>query len=295
MLGLLAALAADTPEISSAISALAHHQKEVGIGVVLGSNVFNLAALLGLGAIVAGRIRLHRRVVVLEGTIGAWVAIVVLLTVLHIATPPVALALVLAVLVPYVIFAGLSASERRRRFATSRFQRWLGSALAEEETELLEAIHPRPGRTADIVTASVALIVVVLASIAMERAASTLGKRLSVPDILVGTLVLAAVTSLPNAVAAIYLARRGRGAASLSTAFNSNAVNALAGFILPATVIGIGAASGDVTLVAGWYLGLTLLVVLFAYFERGLRRLAGVTIVAGYAVFVVNLTIAASR
>jgi Ca2+/Na+ antiporter len=54
MLGLLAALAADTPD-SSAVSALAHHQQSVGVGVVLGSNVFNLAALLGLGALVAGR------------------------------------------------------------------------------------------------------------------------------------------------------------------------------------------------------------------------------------------------
>ena len=65
MLGLLAALAADTPEISSAVTALSHHQPSVGVGVVLGSNVFNLAAPLGLGAVVAGRIVLHRRVVAL--------------------------------------------------------------------------------------------------------------------------------------------------------------------------------------------------------------------------------------
>ncbi|MHB1818741.1 MAG: ABC transporter permease [Streptosporangiaceae bacterium] len=47
--------------------------------------------------------------------------------------------------------------------------------------------------------------------------------------------MLAAVTSLPNAVAAVYLARRGRGAATLSTALNSNTLNAaaLAGFALP--------------------------------------------------------------
>ena len=87
MLGLLAALAADTPEISSAVSALAHHQQSVGVGVVLGSNVFNLAALLGLGAMVGGGIALHRRVVALEGAIGVWVAAVTVLTVLGVATP----------------------------------------------------------------------------------------------------------------------------------------------------------------------------------------------------------------
>jgi hypothetical protein len=41
-------LAADAPEISAAVSALTSHQQSVGAGVVLGSNVFNLAALLGL-------------------------------------------------------------------------------------------------------------------------------------------------------------------------------------------------------------------------------------------------------
>jgi cation:H+ antiporter len=61
LLGLLAALAADTPEVISAVTALAHGQHDVGTGVVLGSNVFNLAALIGLGALIAGGIKLHRR------------------------------------------------------------------------------------------------------------------------------------------------------------------------------------------------------------------------------------------
>ena len=76
LLGLLGALAADTPEITAAVTALSHHQRTVGAGVVIGSNVFNLTALLGLGAIVAGRIGLHRKVVVLGGFVALWVALV---------------------------------------------------------------------------------------------------------------------------------------------------------------------------------------------------------------------------
>ena len=67
LLGMVAALAADAPEITSAVTALAAHQQKVGAGVIIGSNVFNLAALLGLGALVAGRIALHRKVVLLGG------------------------------------------------------------------------------------------------------------------------------------------------------------------------------------------------------------------------------------
>jgi Ca2+/Na+ antiporter len=45
-------------------------------------------------------------------------------------------------------------------------------------------------------------LAVVAASVLMEWAASALGSRFVVPEIVVGALVLAAVTSLPNAVAA---------------------------------------------------------------------------------------------
>ena len=54
LLGLVAALAADAPEITAAVASLLQHEQTIGAGVVLGSNVFNLAALLGLGAVVAG-------------------------------------------------------------------------------------------------------------------------------------------------------------------------------------------------------------------------------------------------
>src|ERR1039457_6069896 len=75
LLGLLAALAADIPEITASVTAIAHNQRTIGAGVVIGSNVFNLAALLGLGAVVAGRVGLHRKVVVLGGAVAMWVAI----------------------------------------------------------------------------------------------------------------------------------------------------------------------------------------------------------------------------
>ena len=57
LLGLLTALAADAPEVSSAIAALVKGEHAVGAGVVLGSNVFNLAAMIGLSAVLCGGIR----------------------------------------------------------------------------------------------------------------------------------------------------------------------------------------------------------------------------------------------
>ena len=73
---MLAALAADAPEITASVTALAGHHSRIGAGVVIGSNVFNLAALLGLSALVAGEIKLHPRVIIFEGTVAMLIAVV---------------------------------------------------------------------------------------------------------------------------------------------------------------------------------------------------------------------------
>ena len=86
----------------------------------------------------------------------------------------------------------------------------------------------------------------------MERSASELGARFAVPQVITGAIVLAAVTSLPNAVAAVFLARRGQGAATLSEALNSNTLNVLAGLLIPAVIIG-GASLGGALRTAIWY------------------------------------------
>ncbi len=288
MLGLLAALAADAPEITSAIGAMASHQQEVGAGVVVGSNVFNLAALLGLGATVAGWVALHRRVVVLTGFISIWIAGACVLTVLGAVPPAVGLLLVLAVMAPYVVLA----ARRHDRPSHTRAGRWLVRAVREEEVEIHPALVLSSSRL-DVPVAIVALAVVVAASLVMEHTATSLGRRWAVPDIVVGGIVLAAVTSLPNAVAAVYLARKGRGTAMLSTALNSNAINILVGLLLPATIIGLGVTTGREVLIAAWYGGLTAVVLVLAYRDSGLRRAVGVLVLGAYGIFVVVLDAAA--
>ena len=89
----------------------------------------------------------------------------------------------------------------------------------------------------------------------------------------------------------MYLARRGRGAAVLSIALNSNAINVVAGLLIPACLAGLGPRSGPGTLVAAWYAGLTALALALAFRGRGLGRITGAAIIAGYLAFVTALVI----
>jgi cation:H+ antiporter len=289
LLGMVAALAADAPEVTAAVAAVASHQQRVGAGVVIGSNVFNLAALLGLGAVVAGRIGLHRKVVILGGTAAIAMAVLCLGVVSGALPAAAGLGAAVVIMALYVLVLAHGWRVLRSIPLPERWIGWLASAVAEEEQELEPAIRPSRGRWPDAVVSGVSLLVVIVASVTMERAATELGSRYVVPELVVGGLVLAAVTSLPNAVAAVYLAARGRGAATLSTALNSNNLNVLAGLLLPAAVIGLGRPSSQAVLITVWYVVLTAAVVGFAFADRGLGRAAGIVVIAGYAVFAASV------
>src|SRR5204863_78094 len=173
-----------------------------------------------------------------------------------------------------VFVAGAVASLGASYFLVTRLERigeWLGLSGA-----LL-------GMVAALAADAPALVIG--ASVAMERAATALGTHFAVPAIVTGGVVLAAVTSLPNAVSAVYLAARGRGAAMLSTTLNSNALNVSIGLLLPATITGLGAPSGQADLIALWYLALTLIALAYAYRDSGMSRRTGALIIGAYLVF----------
>jgi len=106
VLGLLTALAADAPEVSSAIAALVRGKHDVGVGVVLGSNVFNVAAMIGLSAILCGRIRIRRRALAIEGAVGIAATLIAGALILKLLGPWVTLVLLAVVIVPYLALLG---------------------------------------------------------------------------------------------------------------------------------------------------------------------------------------------
>lgn len=289
ILGIIAALAADSPEVTAAVTAVLAHQATTGFGVVIGSNVFNLAALLGVGALAAGRIDLHRRVVIFAGAVATGVAVLCLAATTRTLAPGAATAATGVLLGGYALALAVGPATLRRLGGRSRAMAWVAAAVEAEEIESAEYVTERPGASRDVIGALLALLAVIGASVAMERTAASLGNRWHLSEIVVGGLILAAVTSLPNAVAAVYLALRGRGAATLSTALNSNSLNVLAGFLIPATLYGLGPTGTGTTAVALWYLALTVLTLIGAYALRGITRLLGLSLIAGYVLFAIRI------
>lgn len=292
LLGLGAAVAADGPELTSALVAQLSGQHAVGVGVLFGSNVFNIAALLGLGAAIAGPVLFHRKAVALEGVVAVVVAVASVAVVAGWLAAPLAIALALAAFVPYL---GVAALPRRLWPVPTRLRRWLSDAVRQEGEDLAggyPSAAPNPAGRESLVALWM-LALVIGASALMEHSASVAGKALGWPPVVVGAVVLAAVTSLPNVVAAVYLARAGRGAAMLSEAMNSNTMNVLGGLLLPALAgaPGLHDLGAGTTLTAGCYLAFTLLALGSAFARSGMGRPVGGLLVVLYGGFLAALLV----
>jgi cation:H+ antiporter len=131
--------------------------------------------------------------------------------------------------------------------------------------------------------------------VVMERAASDLGTTYGISEAVIGGIVLAAVTSLPNSVSAVYLALRQRGAATFSTGLNSNSLNVVVGLLLPATFLGLGARSSAESLTVAGYAGLTVAVLAVAFLRSGIPRGPGLAIIVAYLGFAVSLVVVAGH
>lgn len=293
LVGLIVALCANSPEISSSIAAVSNGSAATAAGVVFGSNIFNIAILLGGAAIARGKLHIHRAVIALD----AGVAIIVTLAVGGAVVGAIPLfvgwLLMLVAFVPYVLFLIL----RPRTIASLPLPRALHALLAaassdagmegdeiEAELEAFGGVIAPARSWRPVLLMAPSLAIIVLGATLVVQSSLVLGHRWDIPTVLIGVTALAAATSLPNAYAAIRLALDGHGAAVVSATFNSNTLNLIAGIAVPILIVpSLGAAVPPGYVV--WLLGMSILAV--ALVVRGLTRFGAVILLAIYALFVV--------
>ncbi len=317
LIGLLTALAADGPEVSSALFALAKGQHSVGVGVLVGSNAFNLAAMIGLSGLLAGCISLSRATLLLEGLAGGLITLIAVAVLLGWLASTIAAVLAACVLLPYLVLV----TGRPRRLA-----RWALSGLLSrgdsvgraspasatgppsgrppaagkpvEDTpaggplagELLAGGSPAGSSDSPthhllgLVVLDVTLIVA--GSAGMVQAALSLGERWHISAGVLGILILAPLTSLPNAITAVRLGLANRGAALVGETFNSNTINLAAGVLIPSLFVTLAVSAGTARLQLGWLVGMTFVSLLLLAPARGMRRPGAIALIVLYLGFV---------
>jgi cation:H+ antiporter len=265
LIGLLTAVAADGPEISSALFALFKGAHDVGVGVLVGSNGFNLAAMIGVSALLTGRVQIPRKDLTLEGTVGLLMTVLAGALLLGWLSPGVAAGGTVLVVIPYLvlILTGAGAAHPRR----------------EQTDSPTNPTHHLLG----LIVLDLALIVA--GSAAMVQTALTLAGHWGIPTSILGVLILGPLTSIPNAATAVRLGLAGRGAALVGETFNSNTINLGAGVIIPSLFVTLAAISTLAKLQLVWLLVATLLTLFLLGRDNGMGRAGAVALIVMYFAF----------
>jgi cation:H+ antiporter len=284
LLGVITALGTDAPEISSAISALLQSEKSIAVGVVVGSNAFNLAAMLGVSAVITARVRARHEALALEGFVAVWVVAVACAFAAGGLDGKVAFALVALAVFPYLVLLAAGPRLARRLPLSTTARRFLLRTFGEGHRRERDVDSRRELAKLGLILL-VTLCLIVLASTFTVRAAIDLAHAWSVPDVIVGVVVLSILTSLPEAWTGIRFGLQGRGSALMSDTLNSNSINVFAGIALPAALGSYAVFSGLDIFDLAWLLGMTVIALVLFGRRDGAGRPAGVLLLALYAVF----------
>jgi cation:H+ antiporter len=205
---------------------------------------------------------------------------------LGLLSPVLTLLLLAVLLVPYVLLVGLHPRHVDHLPLPDGLAHRLSVAASQVHGEQQQQ-QEVAGSWLPVLLVPCSLLVIVLASVGLVQAALALAEVWHLPHTLVGGVILASLTSLPNAYTAAHLASRGRGAAVVSATVNSNTINLVVGLALPALVFGMGRAARDVGVKLGWLLGMTVIGLLLLLPAKGMTRVGGAGMIVLYLLYIV--------
>jgi cation:H+ antiporter len=294
MLSILSAFGANIPNYVASIVAIVNGQQGVGLGIIIGSNIYNLAIILGISSLAApGSHGIHLRLKEKHDVlIIAYYAFAITLTTLlaiwllprtwfavPLSAPLLTLVpLILALILTIAIFSSLVLHIVRRSHTPH-----IGYIVKLAES--------KPGTDAVslkrlIAEVLFALVIALGGVIVMVQSGEQITADVHIPAVLAGLLVLAVATSLPNTVVAVILVRTGRMAAGVEEIFSSNSINAALGIALPLLLLRTLMQDHLLLVLDGPFILLLTLGVIVCIRLSRLNRITGLLLLLSYAVWV---------
>ena len=262
----LIALGTSLPEMAASVSASLKGQSGMAVANVIGSNIMNIALVLGLVFLIASRVAPHRDLFFKDSAWLLFPVIIFPLMILDGGLSRIDGFLLMLMMGAYLMFLMQSNAEEQ---------------LAEVDEELKKEPF-RWGRTTALLLVGFVLVVVG-ADYAIESAAN-LARTFGVSDWIVGLILVAFGTSLPELVVSVKAARAGKADMSIGNIIGSNMANTSvvlgSAAITRPLPIDLAASSFDIFLM----IGVTLMLV-FVTANRLYVRASGVMFLIVLAIF----------
>lgn len=270
------AFGTSAPEAVVSIVASTKGSNEIALSNIIGSNIFNLLAVLGISAIVKG-LKANRQIITKDFLFSILATLMLIAMMfdkllsgdkLNIITRGEGLVL-LSILVLYVYSLILTASKEKK--------------LIKEKHKLT----PK-----DILMLVLGILAVILGGELVVKSSQQIALSLGISETLVGLTIVSIGTSLPELVTSIVAAKKGETDIALGNVIGSNIFNILFVLGISSTLSPILVNSQsliDVLIL----LGITIICYIFTIYNQRIGRTKGIIMTLTYLIFMIYIIIRA--
>ncbi|MEX2571897.1 MAG: calcium/sodium antiporter [Gemmatimonadota bacterium] len=266
----LVSFGTSAPEL--VVSGLASYRGNgsLAIGNVLGSNVANIALILGISALISA-IAVHRKLVVRDVPLMIGLAVLVPIFGWSGSISRVEGGILLTIFVAYIAHLAIDA---RRESALPGLPDQPGAAPETSNLKL------------DAVVAVIGLLVLAGGAQVLVVSAIDIAIALDVPEVVIGLTLVAFGTSLPELAASVSASRRGDGQIVIGNVVGSNIFNVALVVGIAALVRPLPVSEAVMRVDAPIVIGLSLILLPVLLRTRRVYRWEGGLLCAGYAGFI---------
>lgn len=276
-----------TPELVTSVQAALIDAPGIAVGNIVGSNIANILLILGIAALLSP-IPVPPAALKRDGGLVVGTAVLFAIVGATLGLERAVGAAFVMGLVAYVVFAYL---QERNAEAVSA----AGHSAAFDKGQATEELIPhrgeKPTRSAGVdIAVSLALaigglVVVVVGGRLLVDGAVTLARGMGISETVIGLTIVAVGTSMPELVTSVVAALRRHGDVALGNILGSNIYNILGiagvtGLIAPSAV-----PREIVSFDAPIMVAVSLALLVICYTGRGISRVEGAVLVAGYGVY----------
>jgi cation:H+ antiporter len=275
----IVAMGTSLPELVVSLFAALDGRPDVAVGNVVGSNIFNIAVIAGLAALLLP-LDVHGNAVRLEWPFMFVTSFIVLLLARDGALDRLEGGFLLTALVLFTVYVV--------RVAFTQMRADEARALAAE-VEQLSRRRRLTGAAFEVGSVAAGLGLLALGARALIGGAVAIAEQAGVSERVIGLTIVAAGTSLPELAASTVAAVRRQADIALANLIGSNIFNALGILGITALVLPVPVAPAIVASDMWWMLGFSLVLLPMMLRRMRISRPEGALLLGGYAVYLALL------
>jgi len=238
------AIGTSLPEFGSAMIATLTGSSDIGVGVVIGSNIWNIAGILGISAFVAGVIQTNRQEIMRDGMMTLLTVLILMGFLLFVNEITRMVGIVLISV--YVVYL------------------WILIRAQKENSKNSKSSQKKSISWKNIFFVIIGLIGLIIGCRLLVYSGVELAEIGGIPKMIVGLFALGIGTSAPELVVTLTSAMKKLHSLSIGTVLGSNVFNIMIGIGIPTLFMNIPIESLSITFDAPLMVFVTVLLLLFA-------------------------------